>query len=421
MRPDAEAIADWMVHQRWYQNKPRRPALEVLEVVPLPGSERAAECVSVLLAERSDDGRERCYQVPLLRRSTTDASEATIVQRDGDEVLVDAVNDPRFVRFALAACGIDPDGDPIVESRPLAVEQSNSSVIVRRAAGDTIVVKVFRVVQAGSNPDVELLQVLSETRPQLVPRFDGRFATQWRARGGSVHGDLMLVEEFAAGAADAWNAALTNPGLAAELVDLGRATRRLHAALAERLGTWVADHKITSLMHADLDRRLALTIEAVPALAGSAGRIRARYAAAFDGQLPSLQRIHGDLHLGQILRYAGVGRQSPKWLFIDFEGEPLRPLAERSQPDFALRDVAGILRSLDYAGASAAHDPGWSESAKANFLSGYFGGGVPLESRQLLAALVLDKAVYEARYEAGNRPEWLGIPLAAIQNLLERE
>jgi predicted trehalose synthase len=133
-----------------------------------------------------------------------------------------------------------------------------------------------------------------------------------------------------------------------------------------------------------------------------------------------MQRIHGDFHLGQVLDVPGRG-----WVLLDFEGEPLRPLAERTQPDLALRDVAGMLRSFDYAAGSWEQThPGrsaasWADRARAAFLEGYAqeSGRDPREDEVLLKALELDKALYEVVYEARNRPTWLTIPTTAIARL----
>ena len=132
---------------------------------------------------------------------------------------------------------------------------------------------------------------------------------------------------------------------------------------------------------------------------------------------PRLQRIHGDYHLGQVLESPGRG-----WYALDFEGEPLRPLEERTREDLALRDVAGMLRSFDYAAGAAqlaggdeARVQAWATAAKKAFLDGY--GELGDEETILLEALVLDKALYEVVYEATERPDWLAIPLAGISRL----
>jgi predicted trehalose synthase len=150
--------------------------------------------------------------------------------------------------------------------------------------------------------------------------------------------------------------------------------------------------------------------------------IRAVYARAADATWPDLQRIHGDLHLGQVL-----SAPDPRgWVFLDFEGEPLRPLDERSLPDVTLRDVAGMLRSFDYVAGALAHDAepvdaaAWAAEARARFLEGYQRGtGADLTAHgALLDAFELDKAVYEVVYETRNRPDWVGIPLAAVARLV---
>ncbi|MGA7148103.1 MAG: phosphotransferase, partial [Microbacterium sp.] len=150
------------------------------------------------------------------------------------------------------------------------------------------------------------------------------------------------------------------------------------------------------------------------------------YAQAAAVAWPAQQRIHGDFHLGQVLQVPGRG-----WVVLDFEGEPLRPMAERTRADLALRDVAGMLRSFDYvAGSIRLDDPDrspesareWARTAREAFLEGYArtSGDDLREEAPLLAALELDKAVYEAIYEARNRPTWVTIPLRAITRLVER-
>jgi len=141
--------------------------------------------------------------------------------------------------------------------------------------------------------------------------------------------------------------------------------------------------------------------------------------AATDAHWPDLQRIHGDYHLGQVLHSPERG-----WVLLDFEGEPLRPLSERSVPDQWVRDVAGMLRSFDYVGGTREQATGvpareWVTSAQQAFLDGYAAGAGedPRSLGALLAAFELDKAMYEVVYEARNRPGWVGIPLDAVRRL----
>ena len=173
-------------------------------------------------------------------------------------------------------------------------------------------------------------------------------------------------------------------------------------------------------------RRLAIAMAEVPAVADRREAIEAAYSRAADVDWPVFQRIHGDYHLGQVLHDRRRG-----WVLVDFEGEPLRPMSERTRPDLALRDVAGMLRSFDYVAGSirldrperAAVTVGeWVQDARRGFVEGYAAAsGIDIEAyATLLTALELDKAVYEAIYESRNRPTWVIIPLRAIARLVER-
>ena len=143
------------------------------------------------------------------------------------------------------------------------------------------------------------------------------------------------------------------------------------------------------------------------------------YALALGTVWPALQRIHGDYHLGQVLQAPGRG-----WVLVDFEGEPMRPMEERRRPDSAVRDIAGMLRSFDYVAASLDRErpreemAEWARSARRSFLGGYEHRMGEPATGPLLDAFELDKAVYEAIYEARNRPDWLPIPLGAIARLV---
>jgi predicted trehalose synthase len=174
---------------------------------------------------------------------------------------------------------------------------------------------------------------------------------------------------------------------------------------------------------AQMHARLAAAVAEVPALESHGRALREIFARAARAEWPAQQRIHGDLHLGQVLRLPGRG-----WVFVDFEGEPLRPMAERTRLDSPLRDVAGMLRSFDYVGGSlrVAGSPrqtsDWVAAARAAFEDGYgdASGRDVVANRVLIDAFEIDKALYETVYEARNRPDWLGIPVAAVARLSRR-
>ena len=307
-------------------------------------------------------------------------------------------------------------------------EQSNTSVIVDTDGARPVIVKVFRTLHPGENPDVEVLRGLDGFAQ--VPALVGWLPGSWTGRAGEqVVGQLAVATEFVADGQDAWREAAE---AVADGVDftprarsLGAATATLHAALADAFGTTAVDDAVRAGLRDALGSRIAWALSATDAL----DRHRAALAARADrldlSAVPPLQRVHGDYHLGQVLHSPTRG-----WVVLDFEGEPLRPLAERTRPDLALRDVAGMLRSFDYAAGQVrvgTHDPAtagaadaWARAARDAFCSGYAGvaGRDPRDDAALLAALELDKALYEVVYEAGNRPEWIDVPLAAVDRLL---
>jgi predicted trehalose synthase len=255
----------------------------------------------------------------------------------------------------------------------------------------------------------------------------GSIVGEWpdpREPSGRARGDLAFAQEFFGGAEDAWRRARAALASAADFTTsaraIGAATADIHATLAAAMPTVVADDADIADTVAAWYARLDAAIAEAPQIGGLRADIEAVYRRAAQLPWPRLQRIHGDLHLGQVLSLADGG-----WAIIDFEGEPMRPLAERTLPDVALRDVAGMLRSFDYVAGTQPHAPGatqWSEACRAAFISGYNErtGEDVMAQRELVDAFELDKALYEAVYEARNRPTWLPIPVAAIQRLAHR-
>lgn len=329
--------------------------------------------------------------------------------------------------------------DVEVTSTAFSGEQSNSSVMF----GDDSLMKVFRKVTPGVNPDVEIHDVLTRAGSTHVAALYG-----WlEAPTGDEPLQLALLQQFLKTASDGWELALTSVrnlfaesamaadgdltpeaaggDFADEAHRLGVALAQVHATLAEHFGTLERDGAAMGELAATMNRRLDEALAVVPQLAEHEAGLRETFDAV--GRLAGveIQRVHGDLHLGQTLRTVNG------WKLVDFEGEPAKPLAERVLPDSPWRDVAGMLRSFDYAGhavtmtaASADLSDGgsrsegaaaWAARNRQAFLDGYTEGRAMTAADQaLLAAYVADKAVYEAVYEARNRPSWLPIPLAAL-------
>ena len=287
-----------------------------------------------------------------------------------------------------------------------------------------------------ANPDVEVLAALTRVRSGHVPALRGWLEGTWLPGLGAapVSGHLAVAVEFLPGSEDAWRVALAavreRRDFTSAARDLGAATARVHADLAAAFGTTAVDEDGRARMVRSLQSRLSWARSTVRDLDVHAAALDA-HAASLErlSGLPPLQRVHGDLHLGQVLQAPGRG-----WVLLDFEGEPLRPLAERTVPDLALRDVAGMLRSIDYAaghdtvagapGAAAGSSPAaadaWAAASRDAFCEGYgsVSGRDPRAQAELLRALTLDKALYEVVYEARNRPSWLQIPLTAVERLL---
>lgn len=459
----AELLPGWIARQRWYARTGSTPRFT--HVGGLRYQDPAGEVgIQTWFLRDDSNPRPTIYQVPLTYRGAPVAGlEHALVARAGhselgerwiydgchDPVGAEAILDTILSEATVVSDGAegtglargalsDTAGDlPRVRRRGaspgglrvLSGEQSNTSIIVDPAhspLGIPLIVKVFRVLHDGLNPDVELQQVLASAGSSRVPRPIGALEGTWATSptpgpADAAHGHLAVAQEFLPEVEDAWRvavrAASDDVDFTGRARELGVATAEVHELLASSLGTENADPGTRASLAAAWRARAEDAVRAEPTLAARSPEIEAVFTAAERAAWPALQRIHGDYHLGQVLDVAGRG-----WVLLDFEGEPLRPLAERTAPDLALRDVAGMLRSWDYA-AGAAGVTGrtpWAARAREAFLDGYGerGGRDPRSDAALLDALELDKALYEVVYEAGNRPDWLHLPLAGLTSLL---
>lgn len=406
-------LGAWVVRQRWYAGKSHEPRFRLLDAQRVTGATR------YLLMD--DAGTPpTLYQVPLAPL-VAPGPDDTVVAQGSDGPLVDATRHPAFTIGMLAEMGVDVAR--VTGSRVLTGEQSNTSIVYDQDGEPRIILKLFRTLHHGENPDVTVQRVLSEAGSPYVPRFLGSLDAQWpdagRA-GGVARGTVCFAQEFLRGVRDGWTIALEaageGRGFSDAAHDLGVAVAGVHGALGSALETTDPVRRDVGATASAWRRRLAIAAAEVGAIAARVPAIEAVYQDALRRPWPRLQRIHGDLHLGQVLAVPNGG-----WRIVDFEGEPLRPMHERAMPDLPPRDVAGMLRSFDYAAAvGGAPDAGaWAAVCRSAFVEAYAGsaGSVPLDP-VLLRALVLDKAVYESIYEARNRPDWLPVPLAGIDAAL---
>ena len=436
------ALSEWLPRQRWYSGQTEAASLAIIDQ-EIRGDQFP---ILIRLLVEADD---YTYQVvvgvrgrdehPEFLRGHDQAVIADISTQAGDAMAYDAVYDPELALVILDAVAPHEKAE---RARLMGAEQSNSSIVY----DERLILKLFRRVQRGHNPEVEVTEALAS---QGFASVAEPLATQ-RVRDY----DLAILQPFLAGASEGWSLALTSlrdlfgmndtssipiisldspppplpdPGQAGgdfsgEAARLGAMTGGMHVALADAFGRHRTDSRVWA---ASIARQLD---------ALEPGDYDRRGAKAILDQLADLDpghaiRVHGDYHLGQVLR------TDAGWFVLDFEGEPARPLEERRHPSSPLKDVAGMLRSFHYASAVARTErdeyaledlaAAWEDRNRQAFLRGYMraaspGNILPPDPEcvdAVLAAFELEKAVYEVGYERAFRPEWVHIPLAALRRL----
>ncbi|MEU1229464.1 maltokinase [Streptomyces sp. NPDC005828] len=427
----APLLHEWLPRQRWFAGKGRRVTGFTLdaatELLPLDGT---GPGLLHLLVRVEQPGRPAgtpadCYQLLLgVRTQLPPRLGPALIGRIrqgplAGRAVYEGLRDPRLAGLLYERLRTPGRTGPLrfhattalppaLAPRMLDAEQSNSSLVF----GDSFILKIFRRVSPGANPDLELPLALSRAGCARVPA-----PVAWFESGAST---LGVLQPYLRDSRDGWRLALDaladGREFTVEARALGRATAEVHLALAEALPTRRLARAETEQLAAAMDRRLHAAAQAVPALLPHVPGLRAVFAAASGGA--AVQRIHGDLHLGQTLRGSDGG-----WAVIDFEGEPAKPLDERRSPQPTVRDVAGMLRSFDY--AARTHRPwnaDWASRCRAAYCTGYAeaSGVDPRADPALLRAYETDKAVYEVVYEARHRPDWLPVPMSAIERLAAR-
>lgn len=520
----AAVLPEFLSTRRWYRAKTRSiERVEIEDTVPVPDADSHICVIRILFKEEDVD----TYLLPLTSAAGPDAME--IASAAGDVIarfqlangttgiVYGALWKQEFSNMLLSAVACDSSfrgrwgefaarrtrafdrrcdrAEPVLTSVVSKAEQSNSSIVY----GERYILKLFRKVEPGVNPDLEIGEFLTEGGFRNTPAVMGTF--EYR-RGRSEPMQAGILQAFVRNRGDAWKytleslaeffpralgavknqhapilksyhplALVGDQGFAQEqtligsYLDsarlLGARTGEMHAALAAANGNpeftpeiFTSDdgQKLYDDMRGQAETTFHLLRQSGPTLTGSAGNaarrllaleseVQDRFASLRQYPVTALRiRHHGDFHLGQVL-FTG-----DDFMIIDFEGEPARPLVERRLKTLAMRDVAGMIRSFQYAAYAALFGqvPGvstesaasteaieswadfWTAAVSAEYLKGYFGAAsgasfMPSgreEQRVLFDAFLLQKALYEVSYELNNRPSWVGIPLRGILSLL---
>jgi trehalose synthase-fused probable maltokinase len=444
-----EQLREFVLGQRWYGSKSDEVA-HVQAVDAFPLQERAEPLLAVAVVEtRFQSGIHELYNVPVgLRRegggfARVDGWCAFDALEDEELVraLVELIRTQERVEHERGALefstvdGLSEDLGGLGAVRPMGSEQSNSSVVL----GEQLVLKLYRRLEAGVNPELELLRFLTERGFPSIASLEG-----WAAHlGQPLDATLAILQHYVPVRNDGWTLALEalaagGDGFAPLVRRLGEVTGAMHSVLASEPSdpTFCPEEpsaEALALIVARIDEEIEQVFSSLPddpllePIAGRGDELRDRLQAIGQGgSLGRLIRHHGDYHLGQAL-----WTEQEDWVVLDFEGEPARPLHERRHKRSPLRDVAGMLRSFSYAASASSLERGieppigWEGQVRDDFLAGYLDevdptivpGGGSLERQ--LRVFELEKALYELHYELGHRPDWVRVPVAGIVQLLE--
>ena len=435
-RIDEEQLRDWLSQQRWYASKTQElTGIEILEQAELDEG-----LVLAFVMARFATGTHDLYQVPIAVDDGAVAFDAlvdpgrarTLLRRiESGEDLLTAEG-----RFSFRTVGSLPEFEDGPEVRPVDKEQSNSSLVF----GDQLVLKVFRKLEAGINPELEMLRFLTSRAYRNIAPLRGWYEYE----GQSLNATLGVAQDFVPDAIDGWTLALDEVPADPErflerLAHLGTVTAELHNTLATdpvdpAFSPEEPSGESLSLLRATIDEAIEQTFLRLPEnnellapILGRGPEVQEHLAMRSQiGTGGKHIRIHGDYHLGQTL-------STPNgWVILDFEGEPARPLPERRGKRSPLRDVASMLRSFAYVASAVALQrrkpvpEHFEDRARDRFLEAYFAvidrGLLPSGDAavaSVLAVYELEKAIYELTYELDNRPDWVQIPVACIVRLLE--
>jgi maltokinase len=453
---DGLVLLGTIASQRWFGGKSRDVLdARVLDAGVAPGGPPilAFGIVEVRYGLQTHD----LYHLPLGFRPEEEGWRHSVVAETDGWTVYDAIADPQLVREIVTlmrsgttlrldeasivfwgAEGLTERAGELSEIRPMGADQSNSSVVI----DDTLALKLYRRIEPGVNPELELLRFLTERGFEHTAQLEGYAAYE----GRPLETTLAIMQRFIPAQGDGWELALEtiagDPGWMPEHAGrLGEVTALLHNALGSdasdpHFAPEEPSTEALALLSASIDEEIEQVFmslpshEAVQSIAGRGEEVRDRLRGLTHiGNVGRVIRHHGDFHLGQAL-----WTEEEDWVILDFEGEPARSVPERRRKASPLRDVAGMLRSFAYAASAARLQRGldppadWEDRCRRAFLDGYVATVDPTllpageqAIERLLTVFELEKAVYELRYELGNRPDWVGIPVAGIERMLEGE
>jgi len=460
---DTESMAQRLEGQRWFGFKGR--ALGTVELVDAATIEDGPPALVLALIQIAIDGELVLFQLPLLvdadgtnRDATEDASRLWVL----GELMAhgDSIKGNHGV-FHFGGPGLDPMAEPPGHDsvRVVEAEQSNTSIIL----DETIILKFFRKLDLGPNPDLELNRLLTSEGFDNIPAQVGEITYEGEIYGEDATIDLGIAQQLISDGTEGWTYILRelhrlydeiDPADTAEdrvylteeraaesleaLEELGDVTASLHVALSrDETNPDLVPEAVTGSDLEELVARIRASLTDVPA-AALKGVARTLKDLEVIEDAGALIRVHGDYHLGQVLK-SGRG-----WMILDFEGEPLRRLEARRAKHSPLKDVAGMLRSLSYAATAALFERAepdsddwrrleswadvWEDLARDRFLTAYLtraheGRFLPVDRDglgTLLDAFEIEKALYELAYERGHRPDWIRIPERGIVRIAER-
>ncbi|MES1246200.1 MAG: phosphotransferase [Actinomycetota bacterium] len=435
MNVDEQELIEYVTEQRWYGSKSRTVAhSQVLDIVTL--RESGPEYALALVEIRFDTGAHDIYQL--------------VYACDDGDLRLDGLQDPALARELVHAMrgsltlqgeegvvefrtvsGFAGLGREMQDARSVGAEQSNTSIVF----DEELILKVFRRLEPGINPELEMLRFLTEHGFANIAALGGWYAYS----GGPTGATLGILQEFVVGGRDGWELGLEElrdapDDFLSRLHRLGEVTGDMHTVLGSdqtdsAFCPETPSVEALGLLTATVDEQIAKVFldlpedeDAVAPIVGRGEEVREQLRMLTNvGSVGKIIRTHGDYHLGQTMW------ADDDWILLDFEGEPARSLTERRRKQSPLRDVAGMLRSFAYLSIASGGSQEWEQQARSEFLEGYLStvDHTLLPSGQaaidrILAVYELEKSVYELRYELDNRPDWVSIPVAGIQRLIEQ-